>query len=44
MSIRLVYGRSGTGKSSYIFKKIKEEIDNGRKKIHNNARAVFIYS
>ena len=32
MSIRLVYGRSGTGKSSYIFKKIKEEIDNGRKK------------
>lgn len=32
MSVKLVYGRSGTGKSNYIFEKIKRDIDNGRKK------------
>ena len=32
MSLQIVYGRSGTGKSSYIFKEISQNINNGRKK------------
>lgn len=29
MSLRLIYGRTGTGKSTTIFKEIKDNIDNG---------------
>lgn len=32
MSIRIIYGRSGTGKTSYIFDEISKNINNGRKK------------
>ncbi len=32
MSLQIIYGRSGTGKTSYIFKEISENINNGRKK------------
>lgn len=32
MSLQIVYGRSGTGKTSYIFDEISKTIDNGKKK------------
>lgn len=32
MSLQIVYGRSGTGKTNYIFQKISRNINNGRKK------------
>lgn len=32
MSLRIVYGRSGTGKSQYCYNEIKENINSGRKK------------
>lgn len=32
MSLQIVYGRSGTGKTSYIFEEISKNINNGRKK------------
>ena len=32
MSIQIIYGRSGTGKTTYLFNKISDEIDNGNKK------------
>lgn len=32
MSLQIVYGRSGTGKTSYIFDEISKNINNGRKK------------
>ena len=32
MSLQIVYGRSGTGKTSYIFQEISKNINNGRKK------------
>ena len=32
MSLQIVYGRSGTGKTTYIFDEISETIDNGKKK------------
>lgn len=32
MSLQIVYGKSGSGKTSYIFHEISENIDNGRKK------------
>lgn len=31
MSLRLIYGRAGTGKSQYCFDKIKENIDKDNK-------------
>ena len=34
MSLRIVYGRSGTGKSTYIFKEIAEKIKNNNRKIY----------
>lgn len=32
MSLQIIYGRSGTGKTSYIFEEISKNINNGRKK------------
>ena len=32
MSLRIVYGRSGTGKSTYLFKEIAEKIKHGQKR------------
>lgn len=32
MSLQIVYGRSGSGKTSYIFEEISKNISNGRKK------------
>ena len=32
MSLQIVYGRSGTGKTTYIFNEISKTIDNGKKK------------
>ena len=32
MSLQIVYGRSGTGKTSYIFEEISKNIKNGKKK------------
>ena len=32
MSLQIVYGRSGTGKTNYIFQEISKNINNGRKK------------
>ena len=32
MSLQIIYGRSGTGKTSYIFKEISQNINNGNKK------------
>lgn len=32
MSLQIIYGRSGTGKTNYIFEEISKNIDNGRKK------------
>ncbi len=32
MSLQIIYGRSGTGKTTYIFNEISETIDNGKKK------------
>ena len=32
MSLQIIYGRSGTGKTSYIFQEISKNINNGRKK------------
>lgn len=32
MSLQIVYGRSGTGKTSYIFNEISNSINNGKKK------------
>ena len=32
MSLQIVYGRSGTGKTNYIFQEISRNINNGRKK------------
>ena len=32
MSLQIIYGRSGSGKTSYIFQQISEDIANGRKK------------
>ena len=32
MSMRIIYGRSGTGKTSYIFDELSKNINNGRKK------------
>ena len=32
MSLQIVYGRSGTGKTTYIFKQISSSINNGKKK------------
>ena len=31
MSLRLIYGKSGTGKSTYIFNEIKQRINDGNK-------------
>ena len=31
MSLRLIYGRSGTGKSSYLYEEIKNIIDDKNK-------------
>lgn len=31
MSLRIIYGKSGTGKSSYIFSEVKEKINEGKK-------------
>ena len=33
MKVKLVYGRSGTGKSEYIYNDIKSKIDENKKKI-----------
>lgn len=32
MSLQIIYGRTGTGKTNYIFQEISKNIDNGRKK------------
>ena len=32
MSLQIIYGRSGCGKTQYIFNEISKNIDNGRKK------------
>ena len=32
MSVQIIYGKSGTGKTNYIFNKISESINDGRKK------------
>ena len=32
MSLQIIYGRSGSGKTSYIFQQISKDIANGRKK------------
>ena len=32
MSLQIVYGRSGTGKTTYIFNEISKTVDNGKKK------------
>ncbi len=34
MGLRIVYGKSGTGKSTYIFNEIAKKIENGRRKIY----------
>ena len=34
MSLRIIYGKSGTGKSTYIFNEIAEKIKNGNRKIY----------
>ena len=34
MSLKIVYGKSGTGKSSYIFNEIAKKIQNNNKKIY----------
>ena len=46
MSLKIIYGKSGVGKSTFIFNEIAEKIKSGNKKknIYNNSRAVFIYS
>ena len=31
MSLRLIYGKSGTGKSTFIYNEIKEKINNNQK-------------
>ena len=41
MSIRLIYGKSGAGKSEFIFNEIKELINCG-KKIYIKARYFII--
>ena len=32
MSMKIIYGRTGSGKTSYIFEQISKNINNGRKK------------
>ena len=32
MSLQIIYGRSGSGKTSYIFEEISNHLNNGRKK------------
>ena len=34
MSLRIIYGKSGTGKSTYIFNEIAEKIKQGKRKIY----------
>lgn len=34
MSLKIIYGKSGTGKSTYIFNEIAEKIKNGNRKIY----------
>ena len=34
MSLRIIYGKSGTGKSTYIFNEIANRIKNGESKIY----------
>ena len=34
MSLRIIYGKSGTGKSTYICNEIAEKIKNGNRKIY----------
>lgn len=32
MSLQIIYGKSGSGKTRYIFEQISRDIDNGKKK------------
>lgn len=34
MSLKIIYGKSGTGKSTYIFNEIAEKIKKGNRKIY----------
>ena len=34
MSLKIIYGKSGTGKSTYIFNEIAEKIKNNNRKIY----------
>ena len=34
MSLEIIYGKSGTGKSTYIFNEIAKKIENGNRKIY----------
>ena len=38
MSLRIIYGKSGSGKSKFCFDEIAKE------NLYNNTRTVFIYS
>ena len=43
MGLRIIYGKSGSGKSSYCFSEIAKLIDR-EKNIYNYARTIFFYS
>ena len=46
MGLRIIYGKSGSGKSEYIYNEInlqKRTVPKW-KNIYNNTRAIFIYS
>ena len=42
MSLRIIYGKSGSGKSEYCFNEIAKLVK--KENIYNNTRAILIYS
>lgn len=44
MGLRIIYGKSGSGKSEYCFKEIAQAYKKRKKDIYYNTRAILFYS
>ena len=44
MGLRIVYGKSGSGKSEFCFSEIANLIEKRKENIYYNTRTIFIYS
>ena len=44
MGLRIIYGKSGSGKSEYCFSEIAKLIESEKKNLYYNTRTIFFYS